>query len=151
MSGTIISDPGKPASDWIREILDKAVREIAELGVMADELVEARPVWSVPNKIMIGQVRVANEPTTFIWIICGDLPTDHISSTVASTAREALRHFSLKWQLDASRYDDPATRKAFGLDETQDWSRFTKQLIAKAEELYAMAEDEGLWLQPNGL
>jgi hypothetical protein len=146
-----INDPGESGSEWTQEILDKAVRETSVLGVFADQLVEARPVWSVPNKVMIGQVRLTNEPTTFVWIICGDLPTDHINSTVASTAREALRHFSLKWQLDASRYKDPVTRKASGLDETQDWSRLTAQLVAKAEELYAMAEDESLWQHSDSL
>jgi hypothetical protein len=149
MSGTSNSNTGEAASGWIRDTLDKAVHEITTLGVITDELVEARPVWSVPYKVMIGQVRVANEPGSFRWIICGDLPTDHISSTVAGNAREALRHFSLKWQLDASRYEDPATRKAFGLDENVNWSLHTERLIAKAEELYAMAENESLWQHPD--
>jgi hypothetical protein len=78
MSRKTNNDPGEPGSEWTQEILDKAVRETSELGIFADQLVEARPVWSVPNKVMIGQVRLANEPTTFVWIICGDLPTDHI-------------------------------------------------------------------------
>lgn len=145
MSGTNDNGTGGPGSEWTREILDKAVQDIERLGIFPDELVEARAVWSLPEKVMIGQVRVANEPASFRWFICGDLPTDHISSSAASNAREALRHFSLKWQLDAERYGDPATRRAHSLDETKDWERMTKQLIAKAEELYEMTEDDRLW------
>lgn len=149
MSGPGDNDSGKPGRVWMREILDKAVLDIEALGIFADEVVEARPVWSVPDKVMIGQLRVANEPGSFRWIICGDLPTDHISSTVAANAREALRHFSLKWQLDAARYEDPAMRKQHGLDESKDWNHLTRQLVAKAEELYAMAEDDALWQAPG--
>lgn len=136
-------------SDWIRQTLDKAVRDISDLGVIPDELVEARPVWTVNGEVMIGQARKANDPSLVFWFISGNLPTDYISLTAASTARDALRHFSMKWQLDAERYADPATRKAHGLDESKDWSLLTKKLITKAEQLYAMAETDRLWRGDN--
>ncbi|MCH7820789.1 MAG: DUF4826 family protein [Proteobacteria bacterium] len=149
MAGSNHSDTDEAVTAWIRETLDKAVQEITSLGVIDDKLVEARPVWSVPYKVMIGQVRVANDQSTFRWIISGDLPTDHISSTVAATPREAVRYFSIKWQRDATRYNDPAARKAHGLDETLDWNQLTEKLVAKAEELYDMAGDDRLWRQTD--
>ena len=142
-------ETGDSASSWIRSTLDKAVRDISDLGVIPDELIEARHVWSLPGKVMIGQVRQANEPAIFVWFISGDLPTDHIGPSAAATAREAMRNFSIKWQLDAERYKDPATRKAHGLDESRDWGLMTKKLVTKAEELYAMAEDDKLWRQAD--
>lgn len=145
MPGTASGNTGKADSGWTRKTLDRAVEDITSLGVFDGAVVEARAVWSSPGKFMIGQIRVAKEPDTFRWIICGDLPTDHVSSGVASTAREALKHFSLKWHLDAARYADPAARRKFGLDETMDWKRMTSQLVAKAEELYELAEDDRLW------
>ena len=132
-------------SDWISDTLDKAVQDTAKLGVIPDELIEARAIWSVENKVLIGQVRQAGDSAGFLWFICGDLPTDHIGGPSASTPREALRHFSLKWQLDAQKYADPEVRKAHGLDPAQNWERMTASLVAKAEELYSMAEDEKLW------
>jgi hypothetical protein len=145
MSEKTNSDTSEAASTWMRTKLDAAVEEIMGLDVINDELIEARPVWSVPFRVIVGQLREAHEQTTFRWLICGDMPTDQISSTVAATPREALRYFSLKWQMDAGRYDDPATRKAHGLDESHDWSQLSKKLVAKAEELYEMAEDESIW------
>lgn len=133
------------ADDWQRKTLDKAVGDIGDLGVIPDEMIEARTLWSVPGKVMIGQARQAHEPTLFVWFISGELPTDAIGSAAATTPREALRHFALKWQMDAERYRDPATRKAHGLDESKDWNAMTAKLVAKAEELYAMAEDDRLW------
>ena len=55
----------------------------------------------------------------------------------------------MKWQLDAQRYADPATRKAHGLDESKDWSAMTRKLVTKAEQLYAMAETDRLWRGDN--
>ena len=138
-------DPTDAPDDWQRKTLDKAVRNIADLGVLPDEIVEARALWSIPGKVMIGQARQAHEPTLFVWFISGELPTDTIGPSAAATPREAMRHFSLKWQMDAERYRDPAARKAHGLDESRDWNAMTARLVAKAEELYAMAEDDGLW------
>ena len=145
MAGSKHSDTDEAVSAWIRYTLGKAVHEITSLGVIEDKLVEARPVWSVPYRVMIGQIREANDQSTFRWIISGDLPTDHISSTVAATPREALKYFSTKWQMDAARYNDPVERKAHGLDETKNWNQLTEKLVAKAEELYNMAEDDSLW------
>jgi len=144
------SETDEAVTAWIRDTLDKAVHEITSLGVIDDKLVEARPVWSVPYRVLIGQVREASDRSAFSWIISGDLPTDHISSTVAATPREALRYFSIKWQQDAARYNDPAERSAHGLDESKDWAQMTEKLIAKAEELYDMAEEDRLWDRPDG-
>ena len=55
----------------------------------------------------------------------------------------------MKWQLDAERYADPETRRAHGLSESHDWKRMVGKLVARAEELYVMAEDDRLWPPPE--
>ena len=135
----------KEAKAWAREKLRKAVDETIQRGAFGDAVVEAKPIWVLHEKIAIGQARESSRPDAFVWIICGDLPTDHIGSEAASTPRDALRHFALKWQMDAERYKIPAVRKAHGLPEDKDVSHLTDQLIAKAEELYAIAEEDSLW------
>lgn len=116
---------------WARETFDKAVQEIIKRGAFRGELVEARPSWALPNKLVVGMARENGDATTFNWIICGHLmPTDHLGSAAAATARDAARHFSLKWQLDATRARD---------------STVADILIAKAEELYEIVEDDSLW------
>ena len=115
---------------WIRQQLDDAVEQVLSRGVINDKLAEARPVWSIPDKVMIGQIRVPSEPGSFIWIICGDFPVDCIGASVAATARDAARHFSLKWQLDAAQQNEPSLATI---------------LIRKAEELYEFAEEDRLW------
>ena len=141
-----MTDDSTPSKeDWARTTLDKAVQDLSDLGVIPDAVLEARSMWSIPGMVMIGQARQAHEPSNFVWFIAGDLPTDYIGPSAAGSPRDALRNFSLKWQLDAERYRDPATRKAHGLDESKDWTAMTAKLVAKAQELYAMAQDDRLW------
>lgn len=135
----------KEAIAWAREKLRTAVDETMQRGAFVDQVVEAKPIWVLHEKVAIGQARESSRPDAFVWIICGDLPTDHIGSAAAETARDAARHFALKWQMDAERYKIPAVRKAHGLPEGKDVSHLTDQLIAKSEELYAIAEEDSLW------
>ncbi len=130
MSEENTNDTSTAVDAWLRETLDAAVELSTNLGVVEDALVEARPIWSLANKVLIGQIREANERSTFTWVICGEFPTDHIGSSAAATARDAARHFSLKWQLDAARQTDPS---------------IADKLIEKAEELYEIAEEDSLW------
>ena len=135
----------KEAIAWAREKLRSAVDETIQRGAFVDQVVEAKPIWVLHEKVAIGQARESTRPDSFVWIICGDLPTDHVGSKAAETARDAVRHFALKWQMDAERYKIPAVRKAHGLPEDKDVSHLTDQLIAKSEELYAIAEEDSLW------
>lgn len=136
MSDDAHNEKNDSAASWIRETLNRAVREITNQGVFDGEFVEARPVWSLPERVLIGQIRETDEQAAFQWIICGDFPTDHIASTVASTPREALRHFSLKWQLDAG--------------DSQALDEHAENLVARAEQLYEMVADDSLWQEPGG-
>ena len=134
MSEENTNDAADPVATWIRDTLDAAVEVSTKVGVIEDALVEARPIWSLPQKVMIGQIREANDRTTFTWVICGDYPTDHIGSAAAATARDAARHFSLKWQLDAAKHTDPS---------------FASKLTDWAEELYDIVENDSLWQDPE--
>lgn len=135
----------KEALAWAREKLRKAVDETIQRGAFVDQVVEAKPIWVLHEKVAIGQARESSRSDAFVWIICGDLPTDHVGSRAAATPRDALRHFALKWHMDAERYKIPAVRKAHGWPEDKDVSHLTDQLIAKAEELYAIVEEDSLW------
>jgi len=113
---------------WVKEQLDQAVRQFMEEGLVKALLVEAKPAWALPFQILIGKVREREQDEDYHWFICGDLPTDHVPSSQASSAREVARHFSLKWQLDATRQDP--------LDQG---------LVEKAEALYELVNEDSLW------
>jgi hypothetical protein len=130
---------------WAREVLDGAVHEMMERGVVTTMLVEARPVWSLPFEIMIGQVSETHERVTSIWVIAGEVPTDYVGAVAAATPREAARYFALKWQLDAARYLDPSVQDSLGADQKASWDHIGERLARKAEALFNLVEDESMW------
>ena len=114
---------------WVRHQLDAAVLSFIETELFEDALIEVRPSWTLPLQILIGKVREQGNPTTFRWFICGEVPLDHTCAEAATTPREVIRHFALKWQLDSEALEgDSATT-----------------LIEHAESLYPLADDDRLW------
>ena len=117
---------------WVKQHLDTAVRELTGKDIFESLLVEAKPAWVFPFRVLIGKVREQGQPREFQWFICGDVPTDHVNSGVASTPRDVARHFALKWQLDAARQqEDPGGG----------------ELAEQAEALYELVDQSGLWPQ----
>ncbi len=115
---------------WTQELIDKAVRGAGDSGITADALIEARPAWALPNRLLVGQVRDQTNPRSFHWFICGEVPLDFLPHTNAPSPRDALRHFAMKWQLDAERTSDAARKD---------------ELVDLAESVYELADDERLW------
>lgn len=139
------STPDDENVAWARDELSKVVKKISDQGAIDTPLVEARPVWTKPFDIVIGQLREQGVQTEFLWVIGGSVPIDCIHSSLAATPRDAARHFSMKWQLEAARYENPAERQRLGLDPKEDWDTQAKALIAKAEYLYKIVADDQLW------
>jgi hypothetical protein len=115
---------------WMREMTDLAVQGSGEMNIYEESLLEVRPEWALPNRLLLGKVRAQNNSRTFHWFICGEVPLDYLPGEVAVTPREVLRHFSMKWQLDAERSDD----------ETH-----SQELVENAEAVYDLADDERFW------
>ena len=145
MSENMLGGGSEEVATWIKETLDKAVEEIMQRGIFDSVLVEARPVWTLPYQVVIGQVRPEKEKAMFVWVISGVVPVDCIDASVASTPRDAARHFALKWQLDAARYRDPSVQKTLGPAQEQSWDQLGESLAERAETLYEMVENESLW------
>lgn len=126
-------EPRKPVDaelqEWIEQHLDEAVHELTRKGLVAGIVVEAKPAWIFPFKVLIGRIREQGRAGAFEWFIRADgVPTAHAGSPVATTVREAARHFALRWQLDAARMEA-------GGDE----------LAELAEALYRWVETPELW------
>ena len=116
--------------EWLQDQLKNATKLISERGLIDDPLIDVKPSWTLPFSLVIGKVRAHNDPVAFKWFICGEVPLDCIDGAVADTPRDAIRHFSVKWQLDAEKAGSP---------------EHSKRLIHLAESLYPLTEDERLW------
>jgi hypothetical protein len=131
---------------WIKTQLSTAVRKLTDQGNVESLLIEAKPAWALPYQILIGKIREQGESNRFQWFICGEVPTDFLESAVATTPRDAARHFAMKWQLQAARYQEIVNQ-----DLARPTPKFYRnelggQLADMAEALYALVNDERLWL-----
>ena len=118
--------------EWVHDQLNHAAKQISQRGLIDDPLIEVKPYWTLPFSLLIGKVRPHGASVAFNWFICGEVPLDCIDGAVADTPRDAMRHFAMKWQLEADRAKSPED---------------SKRLIHLAESLYPLAEDDRLWQQ----
>ena len=119
--------------EWVREQYQVATKYLANKGLVTNSVKVETSRYLVPI-LAIWQVTLLNDES--YWVLCGDLPTDHSRLEVAPNAREALKHFSLKWQMQAE-----TLLKA----QSKEQDDFAKLLIGRAEGLYQLCEDENLW------
>jgi hypothetical protein len=143
-----LDNPGKEElNSWIKTQLNIAVQKLMKNGNIDSLIVEAKPAWVLPFQILIGRIRAQGQSNEFDWFICGEVPMDYLESTVASSPREAARHFAMKWQLGAARYQELVDQASS--DDAADTSRqdAIEQLVEKSEALYALADDTRLWMQ----
>lgn len=138
----------KALKAWYTKLLYAVVRDMIKIGAVSGAAAEARPVWISPYKVLIAKVWEASQKSNFIWTISGEaVITDHIAGNVATTPRDAARHFSLKWQMDADRLLELAKNKGAGESTEANMEAYTTKLIQYAEYLYDMASRDEVWQQ----
>jgi len=132
---------------WVKSQLESAVRELSDQGLFDTAMIEAKPAWVFPFGLLIGMIREQGEVTSFDWFIKGDFPAARVHSSIASTAREAARHFALQWQLEAQRLEGGGAA-AHGTEVSKSTVAPTSdQLVAMAQSLYELVEQDSLWQQ----
>lgn len=121
---------------WVREQFQNANRYLAERGLISDQILTKESRYLVPD-IAVWKFKLQNGKR--VWVINGRVTTDHVSVEAARTAREAMRYFSLQWQLKAENI------AALGdaADATQ--RQMIDLLIRHAEDLYQIADNEAFW------
>lgn len=134
---------------WIKKHLDTAVQKFIKQWQVDSLMVEAKPAWVLPFQILIGKIRIPGTTKEFYWFICGEVPTDYLDSSVASTPRDTAKHFALKWQLAAARHQQKSEQNPIALTQESLQDDPSAQLVGQAEALYAVVADDRLWLQQD--
>ncbi|BDA60359.1 DUF4826 family protein [Shewanella xiamenensis] len=129
----------KLRQEWVRTQFQKANRFLAEKGVIPSKVLADESRYLAPY-LAIWKMESKRPTTKIYWVMSGDLPSDFVDVKVAKTARDAVRHFSMMWQMQAENLiRSGATRR----DATQ--AKFAQLLVSRAESLYRMHNDEKLW------
>ncbi|MDX3773001.1 DUF4826 family protein [Chromatiaceae bacterium AAb-1] len=121
--------------EWVRTQYQKANEYLAGKGIVPETVAVTESRY-LPPFVAIWKLNTRNAAA--YWVISGDLPTDHMAVSAAATAKEAVRAFSLQWQLKAQQIIDSGIT-----DKTQ--QDFANLLINRAHGLYELFENEALW------
>ncbi len=119
--------------EWVRKQYQVGTKYLAKKGMVTESVIVDESRYIVPL-LAIWKLKLLDG--SFMWVLCGDLPTDHSGIDAAPTAREAIRHFSFKWQMQAD--------SLLKSDQTEQVN-FAKLLIGRAEDLYDLYSDDKLW------
>ncbi len=132
---------------WYKPVLDAVVKEMLARKAVTGTAVEATPVWAFPNTILIAKVWEIGQKNRFIWTISGEgVITDYIRGSIAATPKDAARHFSLKWQMDADRLKALGKTKRPSEGSQAHMGNYANKLIRDAESLYDLTERDDIWV-----
>jgi len=118
---------------WVKKQYQIATKYLAEKGIVTSSVIVEESRYLVPLLALWKLTAIDGKK---FWVLCGDLPSDHSSVDVAPNAREAIRHFALKWQMQAENLLQA---------ENKEQKSFAHILIGRAEGLYKLHDDENLW------
>ncbi|MGI5308942.1 DUF4826 family protein [Rheinheimera sp. WS51] len=121
--------------EWVRTHYQKANEYLASKGIVPENVFVNDSRYLPPY---FAVWKINNKQKQVFWVISGDLPTDHMPFSTAENAKEAVRAFSLNWQLKAQQIINAGIN-----DKTK--HDFAQLLISRAESLYQMYQDEKLW------
>jgi len=122
-------------AEWVRNQYQKANQYLAGKGIIPDNVAVTESRYLPP---LVALWKLNTKDKKSFWVISGDLPTDHMPFSAAATARDAMRSFSLNWQLKAENIINGSA-----IDKTQ--QDFANLLVNRAQGLYELFEDDAIW------
>jgi hypothetical protein len=122
-------------SEWVRAQFQKANLFLAEKGIIMDS-VAVQDSRYLPPMVAVWQINAIDKQS--YWVISGDLPTDYIALSAAANARDALRAFSFRWQMNAQQLIDSGVQEQTTAD-------YVNLLIGRAHSLYDLFENDQIW------
>lgn len=130
----------KPMTDaetqeWVRLQFQRANLHLAEQGIVMESVAVAESRY-LPPLIAVWKIHGLNK--NVVWAISGDVPVDYLPVAVAANAREALKHFSYRWQMKAQQIMDNGISDQTSAD-------YVQLLVGRANMLYDLSESETLW------
>jgi hypothetical protein len=126
-------------SEWVRIQFQKANQYLAEKGILPDNVAVSESRYLTP---LMAVWKITAQDRKQYWVISGDLPTDHMPLSAAQDAREAVRAFSLSWQLKAEQVMNSGS-----IDKTK--ADFANLLVHRAHGLYDLFNKEELWAKQS--
>ena len=143
-------DPGVEEA-WCDERLAEVAEYLEEQGIAHGEIGDW-PAWHVAPYVSIWAVESATRPGWVgHWVICGDLPTDHVAKADAADPREAVRVIAGRWTDAAGFMANGEVHPQFGIGSSAEERRKLAPMLASRAALLARwADDDEIWDDEEG-
>lgn len=119
--------------EWLRGEYLKATKYLADKGLVTESVAEQESRYLVPL-LAIWKINLIDKSS--VWVITGDLPSDHLLLDEKESARNIARQFSFKWQAQAENLLQ---------SQVIEQHQFARYLIGRADGLYSLFEKDALW------
>lgn len=125
------------------EIIAYLQREGLEHGRVGES-----PAWHVAPYVSIWAIEsIAVRDAVGWWAICGDLPSDYVSSADAKTPREAASQIAQAWLEAAAQMSAGAEPVGMTIGNLERGPELGLLLRARAELLLSWTQDENRWAE----
>ena len=128
---------------WNQEEFVKVQKHCMSKGVQPKTLDQSK-TKCLPPIVGVWYINSATKGEDY-WVLTGDLPSDLAPAKVAANAREAVKYFSMNWQLKAANIEDAIAEGKITGENKETQIKFIQELVTKAEGLYQLHSDEKLW------
>lgn len=104
------------------------------------------PAWHVAPYVSIWAIESASNPGWVgFWVICGDLPTDYVSSQALKHPRDVMRAFADRWSKVAENMAKGQPSPDVNIGSPSDWPTLGPMLASRAATLRRWADDAAMW------
>jgi hypothetical protein len=135
----------KEEDQWCEERRDEVKFYLEKEGVKHGRIGEW-PAWFVAPYVSVWAIESKKTPESVgWWVICGDLPTDYISSNDANDPRQVLEQISARWYEVANCIQKGEPHPTVEIGKREEWPTLAPLLQSRAEILDDWAKDETLW------
>lgn len=128
-------------NQWCKASYQEATAILAKEGIVTDS-VDTKESRYLPPVIAFWKLKSIDNNQ--FWVVCGEIKHDFLPLSAASTAREAARAFSLRWQVEVEQL--------IAKQQTETEVTVIKELQQEAadihfcaEKLYQIFEIESFW------
>jgi len=142
-----MTDYDDPAAEeqWCNE------RRVQVVAYLKDQRVEHGrvgewPAWHVAPYVSVWAIESRKAPDWVgWWVICGDLPTDYVSSAGVKHPREAVRAIAQRWRDLAPHLERGEPHPTINVGNAANWKELAPLLKARSKLLMEWVEDDAIW------
>ena len=132
-------------SSWLSQRRDELMRYLERQG-LEHGAIAPEPYWFVAPHVSIWGIGSLKAPGRVgWWAVCGDHPTDYVSSGGLTRPREVLRAIGERWLEVSSYMLQGRPHPTVTIGRPEDWPKLGDLLNRRAKIFLMWANDDAVW------